>query len=66
MTLTNAKMGGEHIPVIDISSIDQTSGAHLVDAVHHWGFAFIKSGNTGFSAPLIDRMFELVQSPFDF
>ncbi|KAI4284861.1 MAG: hypothetical protein L6R38_001126 [Xanthoria sp. 2 TBL-2021] len=52
-------MAGEQIPVIDISNIDEASGAQLVDAVHDWGFAFIKGSNTGFSAPLIDRLFEL-------
>ena len=53
-------MAGEQIPVIDISSINEISGARIVDAVHQWGFAFIKGSDIGFTARLIDRMFELV------
>ncbi|KAL8768916.1 MAG: hypothetical protein Q9209_004971 [Squamulea sp. 1 TL-2023] len=46
--------GDERIPIIDISNIDQISGSQFVEAVHRWGFAFVKGNNTGFSAPLID------------
>lgn len=56
-------MGAEHIPVIDISRADQETGDQLVEAVHRWGFAFVKGSNTGFSAPLIDDIFELVFPP---
>ncbi|KAL8785513.1 MAG: hypothetical protein Q9213_003339 [Squamulea squamosa] len=53
-------MGDNQIPVIDISNIGQVSGSQFVEAVHRWGFAFVKGDNTGFSAQLIDRIFELV------
>ena len=54
-------MADEQIPVIDISSINEISGTRIVDAVHKWGFAFIKGSDIGFTASLIDRMFELVR-----
>ncbi|KAL9599758.1 MAG: hypothetical protein Q9219_003641 [cf. Caloplaca sp. 3 TL-2023] len=53
-------MAANHIPVIDISKPDQECGDRLLDAVHKWGFAFIKGSNTGFSAPIVEMIFALI------
>lgn len=55
-------MATAHIPVIDISKPDDHVGDHLVDAVHKWGFAFVRGDNTGFIGPFVDHMFALVSS----
>ncbi|KAL8944717.1 MAG: hypothetical protein Q9216_000286 [Gyalolechia sp. 2 TL-2023] len=44
-----------HIPVIEISKIDQVTGEKLVEAVHKWGFAFVKGSGIGLTAPIVDR-----------
>lgn len=53
-------MAAKDIPVIDISSLSVDTGERLVNAVHEWGFAFIKGDNTGFAAEAIGHIFELV------
>lgn len=54
-------MAANHIPVIDLSKLGQDTGDRLVDAVHKWGFAFVKGSNTGFTAQLINHIFDLVR-----
>lgn len=53
-------MVANHIPVIDISKLDKVTGESLVEAVHKWGFAFVKGSDTGFTGPMIDHIFQLV------
>lgn len=60
MTAVVYKMATDDIPVIDISNMNDDTGDQLVEAVHKWGFAFVKGSNTGLSALLIDHAFELV------
>jgi len=48
------------IPVIDISEPSEQIGHELLDAAARYGFIFIKSRSVGFSADVIDQMFELV------
>ncbi|KAL8974721.1 MAG: hypothetical protein Q9197_001052 [Variospora fuerteventurae] len=52
-------MAATDIPVIDISSLCNDTGARLVHAIHEWGFAFVKGDNTGFTADAIGHIFEL-------
>lgn len=57
-------MATSRIPVIDVSKLNQETGDELVDAVHKWGFAFVKGCNTGFTASSIDHTFELSRTLF--
>lgn len=55
-------MSADQIPVIDISGPHEDVGGRLVNAVHVWGFAFVRGNNTGFTAPLLNHVFALVFS----
>lgn len=49
-----------HIPVVDISEINEDTGKAVVDAAASHGFLYITGENLGFDAAIIDRMFSLV------
>ena len=51
------------LPIINISSLDETTGDRLVAAAAKYGFVYIKSTGLSISAETVDKMFALV-SPY--
>ena len=50
------------IPVIDIvDAVENPNTAkQLIDAVARYGFVYIRGEGTGFTKPILDKVFELV------
>ncbi|MCJ1478804.1 hypothetical protein MMC13_007488 [Lambiella insularis] len=53
-----------HLPIIDISHINEVTGHELVNAAIDYGFVFIKSSGLGFDAETIDGAFEISRNFF--
>ena len=49
-----------HIPVIDISNVDDEVGENLVEAASEWGFIYISSHGLDMTAETVNRTFDIV------
>ena len=50
-----------HLPIIDVSTIDQQTGTELLDAASTWGFVYIKSRNLALTPEVVNRTFDIVR-----
>lgn len=50
------------IPIINISEPNESVGDALIDAASKYGFIYVESKGTGFTAEHVDRAFELVST----
>ena len=53
-----------HIPVIDISNVNDEVGETLVEAASKWGFVYIRSHGLDMTAETVNHVFDIVGSTF--
>ncbi|MCJ1230097.1 hypothetical protein MMC12_006768 [Toensbergia leucococca] len=56
--------GDLHLPIIDTSKTDFTTGQRLIDAASKWGFLYVRSGEINITPDIIDHIFTISKKFF--